>query len=391
MRRLRAPLPPGVDKMLGVKGFILAMLLVSATAAVSLSSASRVQPATGPLPAVVATVATGTGSDPYFNDWYAAGDFFAVALFGAAKLALIGAVNHTLFKNVTVQAGPTGVTIIGANAWVMDRTTGNVSVVSLATFSVTHTIKVGTQPIRAAYDATNNTVFVSNFGGTNLTVINATTFKTAASVTTGAGPIFPLWDNDTNELIVSDYTAGEVQFINATTYASIATLTGLSGPSAMSNDAAEHVLFVSDFTAGEVSVVSHKTHAVLVNITVGSAPYGNGFDTQTNYDLTPNSGGGTVSVINAATNTVIGAVNVGTTPYSVHAYDSVDGLLAVDNYGSGNVSILSDGTGGSGGAAAAAAATANVLAALAILVILAVLVLAAASIAGVQRRGKKGG
>lgn len=344
--------------------FVVAMMVVLMTGP-SVSPRSDLRTLVVPWPAVVSSVNTGVGSEPYFNQWTPVDDSFLVALYGSAKVAVIGAVNDTLWKTISVQTEPTSIDVFDDRAWVTDRATDNVSVINLSTWTVIATIPVGSQPIRSDYDSNNGTVWVANYGGTNCTVLNSTTYAEIGSVACGTAPLYPLFDQDTNEFIVSDFSGGTVRFIGASNYTTFATISGLSEPSAMSNDPALHEVFVSDYGASEVSVIAHMTHTILANISVGSEPYGNGYDPQTGEDFTANSGSGTVTVIRVATNTVVKTLTVGTTPYSARAYDPVDGLLLNDNYGSANVSVISDGTGGSsngtGGGVVATSALGNMV------------------------------
>jgi YVTN family beta-propeller protein len=358
-------------------GAVLSAAVLVLTAIAMLPSAA----ATSPTPAVIATIEIGGGSQPYFSHYIpGAGPFsgyFSVSDYGAAKVSFIGAANDTLFKNVTVQTNPAGQELltpggpanVGNFLWVTDRGSHNVSVINLTSFTVVRTIPVGTQPIGIQYDSTNNTVWVANWGGTNLTILNATTYAHIRSVTVGTAPLYVYYDEDANTMQVTDWTTGDVRFIGASNYSTYATTSGLGEPSAITSSSGAgsyHESFVSDYSAGVVSVISHTTHLVIVNITVGSHPYGDGWDNQTSDQYVANSGANTVSVISAASNSVVATITVGTNPYSAQAYDPVHGYILVCNYGSGNVSVISDGTGGAvipgGGAAALGALVVPVIA-----------------------------
>jgi YVTN family beta-propeller protein len=298
-------------------------------------------------PSITKVIEIGNGTDPYFDKWIQAGDFYAVSLFGANKVALIGAVNGTLWKNITVGTGPTGISQVGGNLWVSDKTGGNITVISLATLATIHSVKVGTSPMGIAYDAKNSTVWIANNGGTNMTVDNATTYAAIKSVTTGTAPLYPVIDTATNEIVVSAYTSNEVQFFGASNYTEFATAPGLNHAAGVTLDTVSDTFYVSDYGAARISVIPdlgpYKSNK---NITVGTDPYTSSFDNQLQQIFEANSGSGNISVIADATNAVSSTIKETATPYLARGYDPVDGLMLGANYASGNVSIISDGTGG---------------------------------------------
>jgi len=369
-----------------------------AAAAVLVLSTIAILPvaaATASGPTVIANIEVGVGSEPYFTHWLPGVDAFSVSDYGAGNVSFVGAENQTVYKNVTVQSEPAGQELLTPNGpanqgnllWVADRSSDNVSVINLTTYTVTHTIPVGVQPIGIAYDSANNTVWVANWGGHNLTVLNATTYAHVRSVTVGTAPIYPYFDADTNTMAVADWTTGDFRLIGGSNYTTYDTVTGLNEPSAIASSegpGSYHEFFVSDYGSHTTTVISHVNGQIVANISVGSDPYGDGWDNQTGDQFVANSGGSTVSVVSAASNSVTATITVGSHPYSAQGYDARGGLILVANYGSGNVSIISDSTGGSA-AAAAAALTASLL-----LIVIAVGLLAIVIAATSRMMGRRG-
>jgi len=328
------------------------MLLVSLPAEIPPATAARPYALQSSYPRVVATI--NVGAHPWFDDWNPVRDMWFVANEGAGTVPAIYAQTGVLAATITVGSAPKGVENVsvastGQNeVWVTNSGSGTVSVINATTLTVAHTIGIGTNAERLCYDSGNRTVFVMNRGSNNISVIGTGNYTDWGSIPTGSQPIGCYFDDDTSTLFVADYAANIVQAFNGSTFALIANITGFNGPTVIAHDFSPyHEIFVSDWGSGEVSVVNDRSHIIVANITVGTNPYGIGFDAQTAQAFVTNSGGNTVSIISAERNLVTSTIPVGTTPYGAHAYDPLDGLFLSVNYGSNNVSVISDGTGGS--------------------------------------------
>jgi len=308
------------------------------------------------------TVALPTGAAPLFNDWNPVNDSFVVAESGLHAAAVINAATRTVVQVNLLKTGPFGVENVsnassGQNeAWVSDSGAtslstwtdqGFVSVVNLTTDSLTHTIPVGLGPERLCYASglfAGGTVFVVNRGSDNVTVIGASNYTAWASVSTTSQPIGCLYDDDTATLFVSDYASNQVNFIGGKNLTDWTDTAGFNGPTVVAHSDSAHTAYVSDYNSGYVSAFSDGSRLILWSTSVGGHPYGIGFDDATAQVYAANIAG-YVSVLSTS-GALVTTIPTGSYTIGIHAYDPCDGYLLADNYGSDNVTFISDGTGG---------------------------------------------
>ena len=303
-----------------------------------------------------------TGAAPIFNDWNPVNDSFVVAESGLHAAAVINAATRTVVQVNLLKTGPFGVENVsnassGQNeVWVSDSGstslstwTGRMRLCRRPTIgTVTHTIAVGLGPERLCYAFglhAGGTVFVVNRGCDNVTVIGASNYTAWASISVASQPIGCLYDDDTGTLFVSDYGSNEVQFIGGENLTVWTDTAGFNGPTVVAHSSDAHVAYVSDYNSGYVSAFSDVSHLILWSTSVGGHPYGIGFDDATHQVYAANIGG-YVSVLSLS-GALITTIPTGSYTIGIHAYDPCDGFLLADNYGSDNVTFLSDGTGGS--------------------------------------------
>src|SRR5208282_3641714 len=178
----------------------------------------------------------------------------------------------------------------------------------------------------------------------NVTVIGASNYTAWASVSVNTQPIGCLYDDDTATLFVSSYGSNAVDFVGGYNLTDWTDTTGFNGPTVVATSSVAHVAYVSDYDSGYVSAFSHKSRLIVWSTEVGGHPYGIGFDTATAQIYAANIAG-YVSVLSTS-GTLVATIPTGTYTIGIHAYDPLDGFILADNYGSDNVTFISDGTGG---------------------------------------------
>jgi YVTN family beta-propeller protein len=188
------------------------------------------------------------------------------------------------------------VVVVAAAA--LSLTVGTLPASAAGGYTVTGTIKVGTEPAGLAADPTAGTVYLANAGDGTVSVIDVATNKVTATIAVGTEPAG----------VAVDHAAGTV--------------------------------YVTNHSVGTVSVIDEATNKVTGTIKVGTGPAGVAVDHTTGTVYVTNHSVGTVSVIHVATNKVTGTIKVGTDPAGL-AVDPTAGTVYVLNSTDGTVSVIS--------------------------------------------------
>jgi YVTN family beta-propeller protein len=229
----------------------------------------------------------------------------------------------------------------------------NVSVINDTTDTVVATVPVGTWPSGAAYDPAKGEVFVANAGSANVSVINDTTDTVVATVPVGSGALEAAYDVGKGEVFVTNDDLNNVSVINDTTNKVVATVQVGFAPVAAAYDVAKGEVFVTNYGPNTVSVINDTNDTVVATIAVGSLPGAAIYDAAKGDVFIVNWESNDVNVINDTNNTVVETVPVGTEPDGA-AYDPARGAVLVTdswcNYDrgidcqQGNISVINDTT-----------------------------------------------
>lgn len=261
----------------------------------------------------------------------------------------------------------------GTKAYVTNSYGTTITIIDIATNTVTGTITGFNGPSGMVITPDGTTAYVNNYGagnasGTamNVNIVNLLTNTITGSITVGLAPAAVAISPDGAYVYSINYVNGNpnmgtMSVINTTTNTVIAAISGFSGPFAITITPDGHYAYVTNFGSNNfepfgttVSVVDLTTYTIIDTITLGIQPSGiaitpdGKFVYATNYntlyaatgynDLTP--GQGTVNIIDTAINTVIpptiavgqAPANIAITPNGTFAY--------VSNYISNTVNAI---------------------------------------------------
>jgi YVTN family beta-propeller protein len=143
-------------------------------------------------------------------------------LIGALGLALLvnGCTDSSMEQENELRSSPAG------EVWVANRGAASVSVIDVASDTVTHTLGLPDkgEPMYVNYSATRRRVFVGDRANHRIVVFNADTKELEATVPVGAG-VFHQWVSaDFRRLYVNNDIDGTTSVIDATTLKPIATI-----------------------------------------------------------------------------------------------------------------------------------------------------------------------
>ena len=194
----------------------------------------------------------------------------------------------------------------------------------------TTSFAVGAAPNGVAFDGAN--IWVANFSSNNVSKLRASDGAVLGTFAVGAGPSSGVAFDGAN-IWVTNGISNNVSKLRASDGAPLGTFTVGTGPSGVAFDGAN--IWVANFSSNTVSKLRASDGTVLGTVTVGTGPYGVAFD-GANIWVT-NNGSNTVSKLRASDGAVLGTFTVGTSPYGV-AFDGAN--IWVTNFTSNTVSKL---------------------------------------------------
>ena len=201
--------------------------------------------------------------------------------------------------------------------------------------STDNTFGVGTGPAAVCFDGAN--IWVANFGSNNVTKLDSSTGATIGTYAVGTNPFGIAFDGAS--IWVANFGSNNVTKLNASTGATIGTFNVGTSPRGICSDGT--FIWVANQGSNNVTKLNAGTGALVNTHNVGTSPIGICYDGSSIWIT--NSGSANVTKLNATNGSVLGTFNVGTTPSSV-CYDGSS--VWVTNQGSANVTKLTASTGG---------------------------------------------
>jgi YVTN family beta-propeller protein len=191
------------------------------------------------------------------------------------------------------------------------------------------TFAVGSSPHGVAFDGAN--IWVANYGSDNVTKLNAATGAVVGTYAVGDGPIGIAFDGA--NIWVANYYGNNVTKLNAATGAVVGTYAVYVQPYSIEFDGGN--IWVTNAGSHIVAKLNAATGALISSYVVENTPIGIAFD-GANIWVTSNASD-TVTKLNAATGAIVGTYAVGDAPQSL-AFDGAN--IWVTNANSNNVTKL---------------------------------------------------
>ena len=246
-----------------------------------------------------------------------------------------------LAPTVGVGQGPVGVAVTadGSTSYVVNRDSGTVSVIKVATNAVVATIAVGGKPRAVAVSPDGSKVYVTDELSPTMSVIR-TVDNTVTTITVGSGASAVAFNPKSDKAYVTNSISNTVSVIKVSTGTVLATFAVGRGPSGVAFSPDGSKAGVTNLTDGTVSGINASTDKVVATIKVGAKPQGGSFSPDGTKGYVTNAADNTVSVINVASRKVIATVTVGSNPHGLAV--SPDGTkVYVANTDSNTVSVIS--------------------------------------------------
>jgi YVTN family beta-propeller protein/cysteine-rich repeat protein len=262
----------------------------------------------------------------------------AVSNFRDDTVSLVSLATGTVSVTVPVGDGPWGVAVHprGTELWITNRGGRSVSVIDLATRAVTATIPVGRVPLGIAFDASGTRAYVTSYGDDRVDVIDTATRAVVTRFRVDRGPSSLILDPAGQTLWVASFGADTLSALDPTSGRLLAHVRTPHKPLHLAIDADRGRLYVSNFGGGSVSVIGLVSRTVLTTIPVGRKPFGVAVDAARARAWVTNAAQSTVSAIDTAENAVVGTLPTPSGPLGV-AVDPAGRILVA----SGNTGVLS--------------------------------------------------
>lgn len=166
--------------------------------------------------------------------------------------------------------------------------------------------------------------------------------KIVATLAAGSGPYLSHYAALTGQTWVSDNTGSNVTVYDDATLKSVASVYAANPSGIDIDDAAAEVFIPDRANPGHVEVVNETTRVIEKNVSVGANPERAETDPVDGLEAVANYGSGNVSVINTSTLTVVHTLKLGagTEPYGM-TWDSTHDLFWLTEFGANRVLAFS--------------------------------------------------
>ncbi len=251
----------------------------------------------------------------------------------------------TVLATVAVGDRPSAICWNSVNnkAYVVNRTSGSVTVIAGASNGVVATTTVESYPAAILYDSVNNKVFVANSGSRSVSVIDGATDEVVATIEVGSAPLALAYNVVNGKLYVANNGSGAntVTVIDAAGDSVLATVVTGERPRAVAWSSTVNKVYVACFSSNEVTIIDGVTDEVLAAADVGWNPCAVVAVPDVNEVYVANSGSAsnTVSIIDGNSNEVVESVQVGPAPCAL-AWNDLSDKVYVCNEDGNSISII---------------------------------------------------
>lgn len=270
-----------------------------------------------------------------------AAPFAYVPNFSNNNVSVLDLASETISGTLTVGLGPTGVVVLPdrSKVYVTNLNAGTVSVINTAGPSIAATVTVGSNPLVPSAKPDGTRVYVPNYGSNTVSVINTTNDTVVATLNTEAQPWGTAVSPDGARLYVTQFGANSIAVFNTATNTLVNTLTVGSGPVGVDFLPNGSKAYVVNRSSATVSVIDPATLQVTRTLNTGAAPAHVRISRSGNYAYVSNSGSGTISIIDTETDSIVGVFAVGGSP-SGAAFTADGNKLLVANGNADSLSIV---------------------------------------------------
>ncbi|MDD4250280.1 MAG: beta-propeller fold lactonase family protein, partial [Methanosarcina sp.] len=241
---------------------------------------------------------------------------------GSDSVSVIDMATKTITATIPVGDGPSGVAVSPAGTKVYVTNSGNntVSVINTADNTVTSTVNVGNDPYGVAVSPDGTMVYVTNLNDNSVSVINTATNQVIYTIPVGKWPEGVAFTPDGEKAYVANYYSySTISVIDTATNTVISTVNDpeIYGPSGIAIAPNGKKAYVTSNFNDKLAVIDLLSNQVMTTVNVESGPHGVSVSPDGTRVYVVNGDGNIISVIDTATDEVIATVPVGNGPYGI--------------------------------------------------------------------------
>ena len=200
---------------------------------------------------------------------------------------------------------------------VTNRYSNDVSVIDVASNTVTATVGVGLQPVAAAFSPDGVRAWVTNYESNDVSVVDPAAGTVTGTVSVGTNPQSVAVTPDGLTVVVANAGSDDLSIIDAASESVSATVPVCDLPQSVAVTMGGATAYVACPLSNAVSIVDLGSGTVTTSLPVGSSPRSVRSSPDGSRALTGNFGSSDVSVIDVATGSVTSTIGVGGQPISV--------------------------------------------------------------------------
>ena len=256
---------------------------------------------------------------------------------GHHAVAIIDVAAHTS-RSVKVGDDPLAIAVNSASdrVYVLNTTSGTVSVLDGKTDAVIATVNVGKWPYVLAANPGENKVYGSNIFSNAITIIDGTT-NTAKTVNAGSADAIAI-DSKRNKAFLLGYEASSLIVLNGSDNSLSRMLTGAIHLWGIALDETAGTLYVTRIGNGDVVAIDENSNT-FTPIGAGQLPCAVAVNAKTNTVYVANYGDDSITVIDGAKRVAVATIPVGSHPQAI-AVDSQNNLIYVANMHGNSVTVI---------------------------------------------------
>ena len=268
-----------------------------------------------------------------------------VANTASDDLSVIDVATSTVTRAIPVGDSPISVAMAPAGqiAYVVNRDSENVSVISVATGTVTETIGVGLSPSSVAFAPDGTTAFVTNAGSNSVSVIDIESGAVSRTFAVGEVPRSVAFTPDGSTALVANSGSNDVSVVDVESGSVQRTIAVGSVPMGVAVVPDGRAAYVVNLSSNNVSMIDLTTGTVTGTTAVGTQPWSLAITPDGSTAYVPNRSSNDVYVIDLASGNVRDIIAPIGAPQAV-AF-SPDGRIAYVTNGTTGVSVIDVSTG----------------------------------------------
>ncbi|MFA6296442.1 MAG: YncE family protein [Patescibacteria group bacterium] len=175
------------------------------------------------------------------------------------------------------EVGGIAISLDNSKAYVVDSTNDRVRIANLVNDAntITKDVSVGVDPLGAIISPIGDKVYISNtYGGAagTVSVIDVATDTVSGSIAVGNNPIAMTINEDGSRLYVANFLSGSISVVDTSIRSVISTFTVGTMPMGIDLNSTEDGLLVVDYSADTVYQINSSTGVLSNSITVGNGP-----------------------------------------------------------------------------------------------------------------------